>query len=71
MVRRSTFVDGIKKAIESGKLPKRFRPIDVQQVVQGYAEGTYSSFLAKHRKGNKGNLTEYFVRHTDSTYSLL
>jgi len=37
----------------------------------GYSLTTYGVFLPKHRKGNPGGCTEYFLRNDDGSYSLI
>ncbi len=32
---------------------------------------TYTVFLPKHRVGNPGGYTPYFVQHEDGSYSLI
>ena len=64
-------MDDIRRARRSGVLPRRFRSGDVRKACPGWAEHTYGVFLPKHRVGNPGGYTEYFVQHDDGTYSLL
>ncbi len=59
----SRFVEDARRAVARDILAKRFRP--------GWADHTYGVFLPKHRWGNPGGYTEYFVQHADGTYSLL
>jgi hypothetical protein len=67
----SRFVSAVQIAVVVGRLPERFRVKDVRQTCPGWADRTYNTFLAKHRRGNPGGYTEHFERHTDGTYSLL
>jgi hypothetical protein len=67
----SRLLEDIKAARQRGKLPKRFRPGDVRLACPGWADHTYGVFLPKHRRGNPGGYTPYFVRHPDGTYSLI
>ncbi|HEY3684229.1 MAG TPA: hypothetical protein VGL93_14430 [Streptosporangiaceae bacterium] len=67
----SRFMADIRQARYEGRLPERFHPTDVRQACPGWAEHTYGVFLPKHRLGNPGGYTAYFVRHSDGTYSLL
>ena len=67
----SRFVRDIRRARRRGLLPKRFRGPDVQRVCPTWSESTYRVFLAKHRRGNPGGNTAYFIRHKDETYSLI
>jgi len=52
-------------------LPQRFRPEDVRRACPGWARHTYGVFLPKHRRGNPGGYTEYFVQNPDGSYSLV
>jgi hypothetical protein len=58
-------------AAREGRLPAHFRAADVRVACPGWAEWTYRNFLPKHRLGNPQGYTEYFLRHSDGTYSLL
>lgn len=49
----------------------RFRPNDVRRACPGWADHTYGVFLPKHRQGNPGGYTAYFLHNPDGTYSLL
>lgn len=64
-------MDDIRRAVTSGALTPRFRPDDVRRACPGWADHTYGVFLPKHRRGNPGGYTPYFVRHDDGTYSTL
>jgi hypothetical protein len=66
----SRFLEDIRRARRSGSLPHSFRARDVRVACPGWAPQTYSVFLPKHRVGNPGGYTEYFVQHVDGTYSL-
>ena len=66
----SRFVVAICRARKLGKLPERFRAADVRKACPGWAKGTYSTFLPKHRVGNPDSETAYFERHADGSYSL-
>ena len=66
----SRFVDDICQARRLGKLPERFRAADVRKACPGWAKGTYSTFLPKHRVGKPKGETAYFERHADGSYSL-
>jgi hypothetical protein len=35
------------------------------------AANTYGVFLPKHRRGNPGGYTAYFIQHGDGSFSLL
>lgn len=67
----SRFVEDINRARKSGRLAKRFSPRDVRRACPGWADSTYAVFLPKHRVGNPGGYTPYFVQHKDGSYSLL
>jgi hypothetical protein len=67
----SRFVVDIRRARHRGALAARFRPADVRRVCPGWAEHTYGVFLPKHRRGNPGGYTEYFIQHPDGSYSLI
>jgi len=67
----SRFVEDIRVARRRGRLPQRFRPSDVRDACPGWADHTYSVFLPKHRRGNPGGYTEYFIQNDDGTYSLI
>jgi len=71
MAQKSRIVECIKLALEKGLLEERFSISDVRRVCKGFAKDTYPNFLPKHRVGNKGGYTEYFIRHKDRKYSLL
>jgi hypothetical protein len=67
----SRFVEDIRLALVSEVLPKRFRADDVRRACPGWADQTYGVFLPKHRRGNPGGYTEYFVQHPDGSFSLI
>ncbi|HWG12853.1 MAG TPA: hypothetical protein VG268_06245 [Streptosporangiaceae bacterium] len=67
----SRFVEDIRRAVASGNLPQRFRPADARRACPGWADHTYGVFLPKHRRGNPGGYTEYFVQNPDGSYSLI
>lgn len=67
----SRFVDDIRRAVEDRRLPRRFRSADVKRACPGWNDRTYHVFLPKHRSGNPGGYTAYFVQHEDGSYSLL
>ena len=70
-VSMSRIVNDIRRALDAGLLPDRFRPNDVRIACPGWADHTYGVFLPKHRCGNPGGYTEYFVQHNDGSYSLI
>jgi hypothetical protein len=67
----SRFVEDVRRARRAGVLPERFRSADLRRTCPGWADHTYGVFLPKHRRGNPGGYTEYFVRHDDGSYSLI
>lgn len=58
-------------AIQQGRLPERFRAVDVRRACPGWDYRTYNNFLPKYRLGNPGGHKVYFRRNPDGTYSLL
>jgi hypothetical protein len=71
LVVMSRFVEDVRRALACGDLTKRFRPDDVRQACPGWADHTYGVFLPKHRRGNPGGYTEYFLQNPDGSYSLI
>lgn len=71
MAKKSRIIEDIKKAIQTGQLKEPFRAADIKASCPRWEDNTYSTFLPKHRKGNPGNYTEYFLRHPDGSYSLI
>ena len=67
----SHFVKDIRKARRKGRLPEHFRAADVKKACPGWTGGTYSTFLPKHRLGNPGGNTAYFLWHEPGLYSLI
>ena len=67
----SQFVEDIRRARREGRLPKRFGVSDVRKACPGWADTTYGVFLPKHRLGNPGGYTAYFLRDEDGKYSLV
>jgi hypothetical protein len=65
----SRLVEDIRRAVDRGDLPERFRPDDVRRSCPGWANHTYGVFLPKHRRGNPGGYTEYFLQNPDGTYT--
>src|SRR6266536_740629 len=66
----SRFVEDVRRAVARGDLPQCFRPDDVRRACPGWANHTYGVFLPKHRHGNPGGYTEYFLQNPDGSYSL-
>jgi hypothetical protein len=67
----SRFVEDIRQARRNGSLPERFRADDVRRACPSWAEHTYGVFLPKHRQGNPGGYTAYFLQHDDGSFSLI
>ena len=63
-------MDDVRRARADGRLDNRFRPDDVRKACPGWAEHTDGVFLPKHRKGNPGGYTAYFIQNSDETYSI-
>lgn len=64
-------VDAMRRARENGTLPVRFRSADVRQVYPGLDIDSYRRILARHRLGNAGGFTVYFIQHEDGSYSFI
>ena len=64
-------VEKIRRAIEQGTLPERFRAADVRRACPGWDYRTYNNSLPKYRLGNPGGHPVYFRRNADGSYSLL
>ncbi len=60
----------IRGAIQEGRLKQPFTAADVRQACPGWNPATYGSFLPKHRVGNPGGYTPYFVRESAGRYRL-
>ena len=65
-----SFIDDIREAVNNGNLREPFRAKDVKEAVKGYAEGTYPTYLPKHRKGNPSGNKEYFEQLSRGLYRL-
>lgn len=61
----------IVAAVESGKLKEPFARDDFRRACPGFAEGTYTTFLPKHRVGNPGGDSELFEEVSPRRYSLV
>jgi hypothetical protein len=57
----------IREAVAAGRIPKQFRPADVNAALKIPFAGT---FLPKHRVGNPGNNTALFVQISRGLYRL-
>lgn len=67
MVKQRITMRRICEAVESGTLLQPFRPADVNRVLGIDYAGV---FLPKHRVGNPGGFTEYFVQIERGLYRL-
>ncbi len=61
----------IVRAVKSGQLQEPFGHDNFRRACPGFAEGTYSVFLNKHRKGNPGGVSELFEKMSKGKYRLL
>lgn len=60
-------IRGIRQAVKQGRLPRDFRPSNVNDILGIDWAGV---FLPKHRAGNPGSQTELFVRISRGLYGL-
>ena len=67
----SEFMVDIGRAVREGKLEQPFRGSDVERACPEWGKRTYRVFLAKHRLGNPGKYTPYFVRVSPGLYRLM
>jgi hypothetical protein len=61
----------IVRAVKSGRLAEPFRSADFRRACPGFAVGTYTVFLNKHRKGNPGRESELFDRVSPGRFRCL
>lgn len=61
----------IVEAVQNGKLEEPFTKDDFRKVCPGFAEGTHSVFLKKHRVGNPGGNTELFKEVSPGKFELV
>jgi hypothetical protein len=66
----SRIYTSIVNAVENGSLNEPFSVTDFRRTCRGFAYNTYTTFLAKHRKGNPGNYSEMFIRVSEGVYKL-
>lgn len=66
----SRIYNSIKKCIPNSHLKEPFRVSDVNKCCNGLLKRS-PSFLSKHRVGNPGGNTEYFVRVGIGLYKLI
>ena len=69
MARQSNIFLTIKSSVITGKLKQPFTVADVNVNCNNLLAKS-SSFLSKHRKGNPGGYTVYFVQGKDGKYSI-
>ena len=67
----SRLIDAVRRAREGGTLPEQFRAAGVRDACPGWAIHTYGVLLARHRLGNPGGYTVYFLQHDDGSYSFI
>lgn len=67
----SWFMRDIRRAVREDRLAQPFRASDVERACPGWGRRTYRVFLGKHRVGNPGAYTAYFVRVEPGLYRLL
>ena len=60
--RQSQIVCSVDAAIESGRLKEPFSNEDFRAACPGFGKDTYNAFLWKHKGGNPGGQTEWFVQ---------
>jgi hypothetical protein len=65
------FASQIYEAVRTGQLREPFSPDDVRRACPGWAPKTYRVFLAEHRIGNPGKMTELFERVARGRYRTL
>lgn len=61
----------IVEAMREGRLAEPFTRADFRRACPGFREGTYRTFLSKHRKGNPGGNSELFEQVAPGLYRLL
>ena len=66
----SRFMNDIRRAVSEGRLEEPFSGSDVERACPGWGKRTYSVFLPKHRVGNPGGYTAYFIRVDAGLYRL-
>ena len=70
MARQSKILTAINLAVTNGKLKQPFAVSDVNSACNNLLAKS-PSFLSKHRKGNPGGYTVYFVQDKNGKYSLI
>lgn len=61
----------IVKVIKDGKLVEPFNMNDFRKACPGLKEGTYGTFLPKHRKGKSGADSKLFERVASGKYKVI
>jgi len=62
MLKEHEVYRAIVLAVKEGRLKKPFTKEDFRRTCLGFSDGTYNTFLRKHRKGNPGGASEIFER---------
>ena len=57
---RHKVYSAIVAGVRGGRLTEPFSQEDFRRACPGFAEGTYRTFLSKHRLGNPGGASELF-----------
>jgi hypothetical protein len=70
MARQSKIVTAIETAVINGKLKEPFSVAEVNSACKNLLAKS-PSFLSKHRKGNPGGYTVYFMQDKNGKYSLI
>lgn len=60
----------IVDAVESGRLKEPFNSDGFRSACPSFGEGTYTTFLGKHRVGNPGGNSELFVKISRGLFKL-
>lgn len=70
MARQSKIATAINVAVTNGKLRQPFSVADVNSACKNLLAKS-PSFLSKHRHGNPGGYTAYFVQENKGKYSVI
>jgi len=70
MAKKSKIVIAINLAVTNGKLKQPFTVSDVNSACENLLAKS-PSFLSKHKQGNPGGYTVYFVQDMKGKYSLI
>ena len=60
----------IIEAVEKGRLKEPFNEDDLREACPGFGNGTYYSYLYKHRAGNPGGHEEFFRQVSPRAFKL-